>query len=482
MAILTGLEPNRVFRYFEAICGIPHGSYHTKQISDYCVRFATEHGLRYIQDEAHNIILFHPGTPGYEQSAPVILQGHLDMVCEREPGCAIDFEKDGLSLRLEDGYISADGTTLGGDDGIAVAYALAILDSDDIPHPPLEVILTTDEEVGMLGAAALDCSPLQSRTMINLDSEDEGLLLVSCAGGLQADCHIPVARKPVSGQAATVTLAGLTGGHSGAEIDKGRANANQLMGRLLNELSKAVDFHLVSVEGGLKDNAIPREAKATLVISPGSRAALRDAVSHWQTVFSGEYDTTDPGLTLTAEFGELGTAAAMAGRSQRNVIAALVNMPVGIQRMSTDIPGLVQTSLNPGILTTRSEEVTLIFSVRSSAKTEKEALYSRLENLMALFGGSVTRHGDYPAWEYRRTSPLRDLMVRVFEQQYGRKPEVQAIHAGLECGLFSGKLEGLDCVSIGPDMDDIHTTKERLNAESVRRTWDYLLEVLRQLK
>ncbi|MBR1845612.1 MAG: aminoacyl-histidine dipeptidase [Oscillospiraceae bacterium] len=482
MAILTGLEPNRVFRYFEAICGIPHGSYHTKQISDYCVRFAEEHGLRYIQDEANNVILFHPGTPGYEQSSPVILQGHLDMVCEREPDCAIDFETDGLSLRLEDGYIFADGTTLGGDDGIAVAYALAILDSEDIPHPPLEVILTTDEEVGMLGAAALDCSPLRSRTMINLDSEDEGLLLVSCAGGLQADCHIPVVRTSVSGLAATVALTGLTGGHSGAEIDKGRANANQLMGRFLDALGKTVHFHLISVDGGLKDNAIPRETVARLVLSPGEKAAFSDAVSRWQAVFAAEYSAADPGLALRAEFGEMGTAAAMDSRSQRNVIAALVNMPVGIQKMSTDIPGLVQTSLNPGILTTGPEEVTLIFSVRSSVKTEKEALYSRLENLMALLGGSVTRHGDYPAWEYRRTSPLRELMVRVFEEQYGRKPQVQAIHAGLECGLFSGKLEGLDCVSIGPDMDDIHTTKERLNVDSVRRTWDYLLEVLKQLK
>lgn len=482
MGILSGLEPAKVFHYFEAICGIPHGSYHTKQISDYCVRFAQEHGLHYIQDEANNVILFHPGTTGYEQSAPVILQGHLDMVCEKEPGCPMDFETDGLHLRLEDGYVSADGTTLGGDDGIAVACALAILDSDDIPHPPLEVILTTDEEVGMLGAAALDCSPLQSRIMLNLDSEDEGILLVSCAGGLQADCHIPVTRENADGLSVTVTLSGLTGGHSGVEIHKGRANANQLLGRFLNELGEAVRFRLCSVEGGLKDNAIPRKAAAALVIPPDEQAALTDAVSHWQAVFAGEYGVTDPALALTAEIGQAATVSALDECSQRNVIAALVNIPAGVQRMSPDIPGLVQTSLNPGILTTSEAEVTLVFSVRSSVRSEKEALYNRLENLFTLLGGSVTRHGDYPAWEYRRDSRLRELMVQVFEQQYGHRPEVQAVHAGLECGLFAGKLPGLDCISFGPDMDDIHTTKERLNVGSVRRTWNYLLEVLKQLK
>ena len=254
MAVLAGLEPAPVFRYFEEICGIPHGSGNTKQISDYCVAFAKEHGLRYIQDEMNNVILFKDGTAGYENSAPVMIQGHLDMVCEKTPESTIDFEKDGLTIRLEDGVISADGTTLGGDDGIAVAYALAILASDDIPHPPLEVVLTVDEETGMYGATAIDCSVLKSRTMLNMDSEDEGYLLVSCAGGVRSVCRLPVSRETVSGTAVILKISGLSGGHSGVEIDKGRANANVLLGRALYEMGKSVPFALVSLDGGLKDD------------------------------------------------------------------------------------------------------------------------------------------------------------------------------------------------------------------------------------
>ncbi|MGN1031632.1 MAG: aminoacyl-histidine dipeptidase [Butyricicoccaceae bacterium] len=482
MAVLTGLEPHEVFRYFEEICAIPHGSRNTKQISDYCVRFAQEHGLRYIQDESNNVILFKDGTPGYEQSAPVMIQGHLDMVCEKTPECTIDFEKDGLSLRVEDGIISADGTTLGGDDGIAVAYALAILASDSIPHPPLEAVFTVDEEIGMLGASALDCSPLQARTMLNLDSEDEGYLLVSCAGGACAVCRLPILRTEQEGIAVTLTISGLTGGHSGVEIDKGRANANQLLGRALNELRKTVPFNLISVSGGLKDNAIPREATAQLVAAADTAAAIQTVTAQYQEIFAAEYHAADPALTVTAAPGESGKYGAMDNDSTTRVIAALVNLPGGIQRMSADIDGLVQTSLNMGVLKSSDDEVIMSFAVRSSVGTEKEELISRLNNLMAILGGRVERSGDYPAWEYNRDSKLRDLMIEVFKEQYGREPVVQALHAGVECGLFAGKLPGLDCVSFGPDMTDIHTTNERMSVESVQRTWKYTLEVLKRLK
>ncbi len=483
MAVLSGVEPKEVFKYFEEICAIPHGSGNTKGISDYCVSFAKKNGLRYIQDPTNNVIIFKNGTSGYEKSDPVMLQGHLDMVCEKAPDCDIDFEKDGLRLRLDDGIISADGTTLGGDDGIAVAMSLALLASKDIPHPPLEVIFTVDEETGMYGAADIDCTPLKGRTMLNLDSENEGVLLVSCAGGVTARCVLPISRQTVMGRILTLKISGLTGGHSGVEIDKGRANANQLMGRLLNELSKTVDFGLISVDGGLKDNAIPRESTAKIIVGNESAETVNAVAEKYRVIFSSEYRVGDPKLNVTVEDVGGGIfAAAAEADSKKRMIAALVNLPGGIQRMSADIPGLVQTSLNMGVLQTHTDKMVMSFAVRSSVGTEKEELVSRLANLMEVLGGRVECDGAYPAWEYKPDSRLRGIMVEVFKEQYGHEPSVEAIHAGVECGLFSGKLPGLDCVSIGPDMKDIHTTAESMDVASVKRTWDYVLAVLARLK
>jgi dipeptidase D len=492
MGILSNLKPEPVFRYFEEICGIPHGSSNTKAISDYCMAFAKEHHLRAVQDDSNNVIIWKEGTAGYEQSAPVMLQGHLDMVCEKEKDCTIDFEKDGLSLQLENGVISAKGTTLGGDDGIAVAYALAILASEDIPHPPLEVVFTVDEEIGMLGAAALDCSVLKARKMLNMDSEDEGYLLVSCAGGATVTGHLPLKKESVCGRAVKLTVTGLQGGHSGVEIDKGRANANQLLGRTLYQLKQQYDLRLVEVNGGLKDNAIPRESMAKLVLIGDADVdntvveSMKKAVSEWEECYRKEYCLTDSGVTLQLEqeAGEMSLAEvdAMDRETTDKVVTALVNLPGGIQRMSFDIEGLVQTSLNLGILKTTEKEAAFSFAVRSSVETEKRELAARIRCLMESLGGTVTSMGEYPAWEYRQDSPLRDLMVEVFEQQYGRKPVVQALHAGVECGLFAGAMPGLDCVSFGPDMKDIHTPKESMDVESVQRTWKYTLEILRRLK
>ena len=270
MPILDHLEPRAVFSCFEQLCAIPHGSGNTKAISDYLVRFAAEHQLRCIQDAHNNVIIFAPGTPGYESAAPVILQGHMDMVCETAPDCTKDMAREGLDLFVDGDTIGARGTTLGGDDGIAVAMALAILAAGDIPHPPLEVVITVDEETGMLGAAALDASVLKGRTMLNLDSEDEGVLTVSCAGGNVSVCTLPVTRAPFSGTALTVTVGGLLGGHSGAEIDKGRGNANLLMGRVLYAVGARTPLRLVSVAGGLKDNAIPSQAEAEIAVPAGT--------------------------------------------------------------------------------------------------------------------------------------------------------------------------------------------------------------------
>ncbi len=480
MAVLAQLEPEEVFHWFEEICKIPHGSGDTGRISDFLVDFAQKRSLKYRQDRSNNVIIWKDASEGYENSEPVMLQGHMDMVCEKEPDCDIDFSGDGLRLKLEDGIISADGTTLGGDDGIAVAYALAVLDADDIAHPPLEAVFTVDEEIGMLGAAALDCSDLKSRIMLNLDSEDEGHLLVSCAGGVTAEAHLPVQKAAVTGRKARLVVTGLQGGHSGVEIDKGRGNACQLLGRTLYELKQKCDYRLNGMKGGLKDNAIPREAEAELILLEKDGEKVIRAM---EQVYQKKYSVTDPQVKLLWEEEEdPESQTAMTEEATAKAVTALVNLPGGIQRMSFDIPGLVQTSLNLGIMRTDDTEISFSFSVRSSVGTEKAELVQRIRCLMEALGGSVSCTGEYPAWEYRQESALRDLMVQIYEEQYGEKPLVEALHAGVECGLFADKLPGLDCVSFGPDMDDIHTTKESMNVESVRRTWKYVLEILKRLK
>lgn len=487
MKVLSSLEPHKVFEYFEEICSIPHGSSNTKKISEYLVTFAREHDLRYIKDQSNNVIIFKDGTPGYETSAPVMLQGHMDMVCEKDKDCNIDFERDGLDLVFKDGIISANGTTLGGDDGIAVAYALAILDSSDIPHPPLEAVFTVDEEIGMLGAAAIDCSPLKSKIMLNLDSEDEGYLLVSCAGGVTAASHIPVSFIPAPDKTLmSINISGLLGGHSGVEIDKNRANANILLGRILYTLNKKLSFNLVSIEGGLKDNAIVKTSVAVIAVNDADVPTVKDCVSHMESLFKHEYVVSDPDIKVAAEITDSSSEAAandmMDNISTNRVIAALVNMPYGIQGMSSNIEGLVESSLNLGILKTTDTEVVLSYCVRSSIASRKQEMLDKITNLTELLSGYVTLTGDYPAWEYRQDSPLRDLMKDIFTEQYGREPVIQALHAGVECGLFAGKIPDLDCVSFGPDMKDIHTTNESMDVESVKRTWEYTLEILKRLK
>jgi dipeptidase D len=531
MKVLAHVKPERVFHYFEEICGIPHGSGNTEKISNYLVEFATAHGLNYVQDTMGNVVIYKEGSSEKENHPPVMLQGHMDMVCEKVQDCALDFEKEGLDLELNDGIISARGTTLGGDDGIAVAYMLAILEAADITHPPIEAVFTVDEEIGLLGAEGLDASHLKAKTMINIDSEEEGFLLAGCAGGATAELRIPVTRTLLAQDPDTdtgddgdemtawipykITVSGLRGGHSGTEIDKGRANASMILGRLLQTLQGQCRIRLLSLEGGSKDNAIPRDAHALILCRPADKAEegrSRESCDPGRILdecrkdLSHEYRLTDPDIAVGCESMSLSevkewirnhkeagydisagpdvkgsSIACITEEDTEKVIAILRNYPNGIQRMSSDIPGLVQTSLNLGIMKTEENAVSLTSSVRSSIGSEKKELISRLQALADLAGGSLTLSGDYPAWEYREESPLRDLMVEVYSEQYGREPVVQTIHAGLECGLFADKIPGLDCISFGPDIKDIHTPDESMDAESVRRTWDYLLEVLARL-
>ncbi len=481
MAVLNELEPRQVFQYFEEICGIPHGSSHTEKISDYIEGFAKEHQLDYKRDAVGNCIIYKDASQGYESKDTVILQGHLDMVCEKEDDCDIDFQNEGLRLQVKDGIITAKGTTLGGDDGIAVAYMLAILSDDTIEHPSLECVFTVDEEIGMLGAAAFDMSLIKGRIMINLDSEEEGHFLVSCAGGITSTVHLPYEIEDVSRDTYLVTVTGLEGGHSGAEIDKGRANANMVMGRVLNHMKKADEsLRIVRVNGGLKDNAIPRKCQA--VINADSEEKLMAVVKNLNEILGNEFKVTDKNIVVQLE-KQQNQSETMDEVSTQRVIAALLNLPNGIQRMSFDMPGLVETSLNLGILKTEEEkkEVTCSFSVRSSVNSEKQELVEKLESLAGLLGGYLTNQGAYPAWEFKENSKLREVMIDVYKNQYGAEPIVESMHAGVECGLFSGGLSGLDAVSIGPDLKDIHTPKESMDVESVRRVWEFVLEVLKTM-
>lgn len=479
MSVLDHLEPRGVFRFFEELCAIPHGSTHTKAISDWCVAFAEARGLEHWQDAANNVVIIGKATPGYENAETIILQGHLDMVCEKAADCEKDMTREGLDLAIDGDYVYAKGTTLGGDDGIAVAMALAILDDASIPHPRIEAVFTTDEEIGMVGAEAMDMSPLKGRKLLNIDSEVEGILTVSCAGGNMSLCTLPVSCAAFAGTALSVTVDGLRGGHSGVEIDKGRANASVLCGRVLWEIGRKTDMRLVSVAGGLKDNAIPAAATAQVVVA--DEQAARAAASDLEKALQNEFRVTDPAVRVTVQAAK-NTEMPMDEDSTARAVCVLTCMPNGIQTMSADIAGLVQTSLNLGVLNTRSDCLQASFCVRSSVATEKEMLKNRLVCLMEQLGGTVTFAGDYPAWEYKADSGLRELMTAVFREQYGRDPKIEAIHAGLECGLFSGKLPGLDCVSIGPDMHDIHTPRERLSIASTQRVWKYVLEVLKRSK
>lgn len=473
-----------VFRYFKEICEIPHGSGNTKKISDYCAAFAVRNGLRYRQDEYHNVIIWKPASKGRETHPTVILQGHLDMVCVKEADCGRDLSREGLKLATDGDWIYAKQTSLGADDGIAVAYALAVLASDRIDHPPLEVVFTVDEEIGMLGAAAIDLSDIRGRLMLNIDSEEEGIFLAGCAGGATVVCSLPVQEEMAGGIPAEIEIKGLTGGHSGTEIVLQRANANVLLGRLLLYLSSKCTFSLVQAEGGEKDNAIAKAAAVRLLVPPAETERLQNALAAFERTVRREYEATDAQLAVTLKLGEtVERRLCCDPDSTRRLTAALVHLPCGVQKMSNDIAGLVQTSLNLGIVKeTRRADGTwfdLSYSVRSALRSEKAFLVEKLCDLMALLGGTSKVSGEYPAWEFRQDSPLRDRMIEIYQKTFHKPPVVETIHAGLECGVLADKLPGLDCVSFGPDIKDIHTTRERLSRSSAERTWNFLLAVLK---
>lgn len=480
--VLDGLKPQSVFEYFEKISQIPHGSYNTKAISDYIVSVAKEHNLEYIQDDFNNVIIYKNGSEGASKT-PLMLQGHIDMVCEKnfETDAKFDFKKDPLKLAIMDDYIYAKGTTLGGDDGIAVAYMLAILTDDTIVAPPLECVFTADEEVGMDGAKGLDVSALKSKRLINIDHEDEGILLTCCAGGKSVELTIPAEYVEGKGVRYNIVICGLMGGHSGTEIDKYRGNANLIMGRLLHDIEKKINFELINLNGGLQENAIPRECNAEILVDEKDAECLESIVSEFENTVKNEYATVEKNLMIYTEADDTCSAKTLSSETKKRIIFLLMTLPDGVVKVSQASDNLVQTSCNAGIIRLNKDCFEVHISVRSSVESEKQALSDKIQFLIEAIGGSFTEGGNYPAWEFVENSPLRDSVFLAYQKVYDRNPRIEGIHAGLETGIFYNKIPNLDIVVLGPNVYDIHTPKEKMSISSVQRTYGLILQILEDL-
>lgn len=482
---LEQVDYKGIFKYFEEISQIPRESGNEGEISNYLVSFAKKHNLEYTQDSANNVIIIKEATPGYENHAAIILQGHMDMVCEKVKDYTHDFSKDPIKLIVDGDYIHADGTTLGADNGIAVAYILAVLSDETLQHPRIEAIITTDEEVGMKGAKALDTSTLQGKYMINLDSEEEGFLLTSCAGGITSTSTLPIKRVEKQGKNVKISIGGLKGGHSGSDIDKNRSNATKLLGRLLFDLKEKYDFDLITMMGGFKDNVIPREADAQILITGANDEELnkeyttiKDIIGECMHVYQKELAASEPDLKYEIE--DLGNDIyqVLDMISFEKVLFLLVHMPYGVQVMSAEIEGLVESSLNLGIFRIDDDRAEFLNHIRSSKDSYKHHLSDRLGYMVSFLGGDYEIRSEYPAWEFKQDSALREHFKRIYREMYGEDMKVAAIHAGLECGIIYDKMPGIDIVSIGPDMSGVHTVEERLNIPSAIRVYKFLERIL----
>jgi len=481
MSRLKGLTPENVFGFFEELCGIPHGSYYIDAISDHLAAFARKRDLKCVQDEQKNIVIYLDATPGYEKEPVLVLQGHMDMVAVSDDGR--DMKKVPVEVTHDDAYVFARGTSLGGDDGIAVAMMMAIADDPSIPHPALDLLITTNEEVGMDGAVGLDPGLLRGSRFLNLDSEDEGIFTVGCAGGVRvvAKMRFTAEKTGASDIGKEIVVSGGLGGHSGQMIGLGRANANRILGRILLELSKETAVRLTTIGGGTAANAIPGEASMTVAADAADADALERILNRVSAEIRHEYHGKDDGLRIL--WKDAKTDPDGIGREDTKRLAAyLIAQPDGVQAMSGVVDGLVETSLNLGILRTERVEkeavITAQYELRSMIGSAAMALKDRVTAIIRAFGFEAEVSSSYPEWEYREESPLREKMIRIWKEMYGKDPVVEVIHAGLECGVLAKKIEGFDAVSIGPDMQDIHTTKERLSIASTARIWDFVLRVL----
>lgn len=477
MKILSSFEPHEVFRFFEEICSIPHGSGNTQAISNYIVDFALKRNLDYKQDNFGNVIIFKKASEGYENSEPVMLQGHIDMVCVADSGRKKDLASKGLDLAVKEDYIYAENTSLGGDDGIAVAYMLAILDSENIPHPPIEAVFTVDEETGMDGARNIDLSLCKSKRLLNIDSEEEGVLLAGCAGGASFQADIPMTRKNIDGCLFNLHIGGLHGGHSGMEIDKGYSNANILMAEIIYRLCQKTCIYLYDMCGGEKDNAIPQASYASFIMDEKYTDELHKIISE----IRDRIKEKDSGFSVLSLDKKYISADCFSSDDTVHIAELILKLPCGVIEMSRSVDNLVETSANNGIVFIQDNKAVLRYSVRSSDDSKKNDILNKMSETCMKYNAEISVEGSYPGWKYREDSPLRDTMIEIYRDLYCSEPSVKAIHAGVECGFFAEKISGLDCVSFGPDIIDIHTPKEKLSVSSVCRVWKYILEILRKI-
>ncbi len=460
--VLAGYEPAALFEHFENISAIPRGSGNEAGIAAYLCDFAKNHGLESHTDALHNVLIKKPATPGREARPPVVLQGHTDMVCEKNAGVEHDFLRDGLRLRVDDGWLSAEGTTLGGDDGAAVAIMLALLEDDSFPHPALECVFTTQEETGMDGALGFDWSLVRGRTLINLDSEALDVATVSCAGGATGEIRFSCAPQPYGGQALRVFVSGLAGGHSGTDIRHGRANSVITLCRMLSEAAQKTPLRICSLNGGCKSNAIPRECEAVIAVEDPAAAetALRESADR----ISKELTAAD--AAFRAEISPATAETAFSASDTRRLLAFAALVPNGVQSRSPAAPELVESSSSLGVVRTQGDAVTFTVMPRSSVDSRLDSIIMKINILAQTLGADCAFRERHPGWAYAANSPIRERYLETYREYFGTEARAEAIHAGLECGVISQKLGGIDAVSIGPEMRDIHTPDERMNLRS----------------
>ena len=481
--ILRGLEPEAVFRNFESLTRIPRGSGNEKGVSDFLFSFAKQHRLEVVQDPSLNVIIRKNATPGYEKSKRVILQGHMDMVAVKEDDIDFDFEKDPIPILIDGDMIRTKGTTLGADDGIALAMTMAILESKTIEHPPLTALFTISEETGMDGVINLKPGTVSGDVLINIDSEEEGIFLASCAGGINVDMTLPVSFiDPFEdNEFYEIIVKGLIGGHSGSEINKNRASAIVLLGRLLQILDEQAGIEISYVNGGIKMNAVPKSAKAVISVQKGNIDKLKEAIKNTQDIFRNEYSSSDSNIVIDIKCDKENQKI-LSRESKKKLIGILRVLPFGVQAMSADIDDLVETSSNIGMLETKADSILISSSVRSSVKSRKEEICKRIQAVGEITGSTVELNSDYHDWQFKKNSPIRDLMVKTYKDMFGKDAKVAAIHAGLECGYLIEKVGDIDMISLGPNMYDVHTPDEHLSISSTKRIFEFLCQVLKRMK
>jgi len=482
--MLNNVSDQKVLRYFYDISNVPRCSGDEKRISDYLVEFGKSRNLEVIQDQFLNVLIKKPGTMGYEDADAVIIQNHIDMVCVKAKDSSHDFQQDPLKLRTEGDMIYAECTTLGADNGIGVAYALELLDADDIAHPPLEILMTSGEEVGMLGATALDPRLLKGKHLINIDGGPEGVFFTACAGAVRVEHTVAISWEAASNGFVPYLLQieGLRGGHSGADIHLGKANANKQLGRILSNLSEAIDFGLASIIGGDKPNVIPKDASALLMIKPQDISLLGENIAQWNNILKREFRVSDPDIKVLIEEQEIEVKRLFSGETAERVIGSLVLIPNGVQTMNMEIKGLAESSSNLGCIRTLEDKVVLESTIRSELKSLKQSILNQAITLARFMGAELTPYNDYPEWEYDPNSKLRCIFDQTYQEQYGYKAEFTSIHAGLECGILKQKMPDIDIISFGPSYYEEHSITEHLSISSTERTWEYLKAVLKNMK